>query len=442
MRKTVMLFSILCCAFTGQAQEKFTLASAQEYALDHAYGVQIAELEIQRARQIYLQNLAIGLPQASASGQYIYNVELGALVTDFDGNGVLEELVFGTDYQAQGGLVVNQLIFDGSYVVALMAAKVLKESAEIGMDQSKASLKREVAKAYHLALLSEESVEVLKANKGYLADLAQEMKKMNEAGMVSKADADQMMLNYNNVENALRYTEGQANVAKMLLKLQMGYPVQQELLLADKMEDLVVNAAAASTLTTVGFDPTKSVDYLGMANQVEGAKLQVLNKQLAYLPSIGVSYQNNIQYMSSESNIFGDAAVDIPSSLVAGSVSVPLFSSGNGRAQVQEAKIQREQAMIGLQQLEEGLIMQHGALVNEFHQGIANFLAQKENVALAKRIRDQRRKEYDEGLASSMELSQTETQYQEALQAMFMAAQNALDKKSELEYLMTKQQKQ
>lgn len=437
-----MLLSILCCAFTGQAQEKFTLASAQEYALDHAYGVQIAELEIQRARQIYLQNLAIGLPQASASGQYIYNVELGALVTDFDGNGVLEELVFGTDYQAQGGLVVNQLIFDGSYVVALMAAKVLKESAEIGMDQSKASLKREVAKAYHLALLSEESVEVLKANKGYLADLAEEMKKMNEAGMVSKADADQMMLNYNNVENALRYTEGQANVAKMLLKLQMGYPVQQELLLADKMEDLVVNAAAASTLTTVGFDPTKSVDYLGMANQVEGAKLQVLNKQLAYLPSIGVSYQNNIQYMSSESNIFGDAAVDIPSSLVAGSVSVPLFSSGNGRAQVQEAKIQREQAMIGLQQLEEGLIMQHGALVNEFHQGIANFLAQKENVALAKRIRDQRRKEYDEGLASSMELTQTETQYQEALQAMFMAAQNALDKKSELEYLMTKQQKQ
>jgi len=442
MRKTVMLFSILCCAFTGQAQEKFTLASAQEYALDHAYGVQIAELEIQRARQIYLQNLAIGLPQASASGQYIYNVELGALVTDFDGNGVLEELVFGTDFQAQGGLVVNQLIFDGSYVVALMAAKVLKESAEIGMDQSKASLKREVAKAYHLALLSEESVEVLKANKGYLADLAEEMKKMNEAGMVSKADADQMMLNYNNVENALRYSEGQANVAKMLLKLQMGYPVQQELLLADKMEDLVVNAAAASTLTTVGFDPTKSVDYLGMANQVEGAKLQVLNKQLAYLPSIGVSYQNNIQYMSSESNIFGDAAVDIPSSLVAGSVSVPLFSSGNGRAQVQEAKIQREQAMIGLQQLEEGLIMQHGALVNEFHQGIANFLAQKENVALAKRIRDQRRKEYDEGLASSMELTQTETQYQEALQAMFMAAQNALYKKSELEYLMTKQQKQ
>jgi outer membrane protein TolC len=351
----------------------------------------------------------------------------------------LDELVFGTDYQAQAGLAVNQLIFDGSYVVGLMAAKVLKDGASIGMEQSKAELKREVAKAYHLALLSEESIGVLKANEGYLQDLAFEMQKMNEAGLVSKADADQMMLNYNNIKNAVRYAEGQAKVAKMLLKLQMGFPVQQDILLADQMDALVVDAAAASAMADVAFDPTKTVDYMGMENQVDGAELQLLNQKLGYLPSIGVSYQNNIQYMSGEANIFGDNAVDIPSSLVAGNISIPLFTSGNGRAKVQEAKIQRDQAKIGLQQMEDGLVMQHAALVNDFHQGIADYLAQKESAALAKRIRDQRRLEYKEGMTSSMELTQSEAQYQEALQAKFMAAQNALDKKSELEYLMTKQ---
>lgn len=439
MRKLGWLFLSVCMAGSLNAQEKFTLALAQEYALDHAYGVQIAKLEIERAKQIYRQNLAYGLPQASASGQYIYNVELGALVTDFNGDGVLDELVFGTDYQAQAGLAVNQLVFDGSYVVGLMAARVLKDGAAIGMEQSKAELKREVAKAYHLALLSEESIGVLKANEGYLQDLAFEMQKMNEAGLVSKADADQMMLNYNNIKNAVRYAEGQAKVAKMLLKLQMGFPVQQQILLADNIEALVVDAAAASTMADIAFDPTKTVDYKGMENQVEGAKLQLLNQKMGYLPSIGVSYQNNIQYMSGEANIFGDQAVDIPSSLVAGNISVPIFTSGNGRAKVQEAKIQRDQAMLGLQQMEDGLVMQHAALVNDFYQGIADYLAQKESAALAKRIRDQRRMEYKEGMASSMELTQSEAQYQEALQAKFMAAQNALDKKSELEYLMTKQ---
>jgi len=440
MRILRILLLPLCIANLAVAQEKFSLASAQDYALDHAYGVQIAQLEIDRAKQIYRQNLAYGLPQASASGQYIYNVELGALVTDFDGNGILEELVFGTDYQAQAGVAVNQLIFDGSYVVGLMAAKVLKEGAAIGMEQSKAELKREVAKAYHLSLLSEESINVLKANEGYLADLAFEMQKMNEAGLVSKADADQMMLNYNDIKNTLRYAEGQAKVAKMLLKLQMGFPVEKELLLVDNMEDLVVNAAVASTMANIAFDPTSSVDYMGMANQVESAELQLLNQRLGFLPTIGVTYQNNIQYMSEKANIFSDNAVDIPSSLVAGNINIPLFTSGNGHAKVQEARIQRDQAIIGLQQMEDGLVIQHAALVNDFHQGIAEYLAQKQSVSLAKRIRDQRRLEYKEGMTSSMELTQSEAQYQEALQAKFMAAQNALDTKSELEYLMTKQE--
>ena len=438
MKHQLLTISLLLTT-VGFSQQKFTLQEAQQYALAHAYGMEIAELEIERAQQIYRQNLAYGLPQASASGQYVYNVELGALVTDFNGDGTLDQLVFGTDYQAQGGLAVNQLIFDGSYIVGLMAAKVLKDGAAIGAEKTRSEMHRDLAKAYHLALLSAESVEILKANEGYLANLAEEMQKMNAAGLVSKADADQIMLNYNNMKNTVRYSEGQAKVAKMLLKLQMGFPVETPMQLADDLGSLVVNASAASFLAGTSFDPTKTVDYRSMVNQVEGAKLQLLNKKLGYLPTIGVSYQNNIQYMSSEANIFSDAAVDIPSSLVAGSISVPLFTSGNGRAQVQEAKIQQHQAEIGLAQMEQALIMQHASTVNEYYRAIADYLSQKESAELAQTIRNQRRREYEEGVGSSTALTQSETQYQQALQSMFLAAQTVLDQQAELEYLMTQQ---
>ena len=418
MKHQLLTISLLLTT-VGFSQQKFTLQEAQQYALAHAYGMEIAELEIERAKQIYRQNLAYGLPQASASGQYVYNVELGALVTDFNGDGTLDQLVFGTDYQAQGGLAVNQLIFDGSYIVGLMAAKVLKDGAAIGAEKTRSEMHRDVAKAYHLALLSAESVDILKANEGYLANLAEEMQKMNAAGLVSKADADQIMLNYNNMKNAVRYSEGQAKVAKMFLKLQMGFPLETPMQLADDLGSLVVNASAASYLAGTSFDPTKTVDYRSMVNQVEGAKLQLLNKKLGYLPTIGVSYQNNIQYMSSEANIFSDAAVDIPSSLVAGSISVPLFTSGNGRAQVQEAKIQQHQAEIGLAQMEQALIMQHASTVNEYYRAIADYLSQKESAELAQTIRNQRRREYEEGVGSSTALTQSETQYQQALHILF-----------------------
>ena len=135
---------------------------------------------------------------------------------------------------------------------------------------------------------------------------------------------------------------------------------------------------------------------MGMENQTDGAKLQLLNQQMGYLPSIGVSYQNNIQYMSPEANIFDDAAEHTKQP--GGGKYQHHLHIRKGHAQVQEARIQRDQALIGLQQMEEGLIMQHAALVNDFHQGIADFLAQKESVELAKRIRNQRRLEYKEGL--------------------------------------------
>ena len=51
----------------------------------------------------------------------------------------------------------------------------------------------------------------------------------------------------------------------------------------------------------------------------------MLNQKLGFLPTVGVSYQNNIQYMSVEANIFSDNAVDIPSSLVAGNINIPFY---------------------------------------------------------------------------------------------------------------------
>lgn len=76
---------------------------------------------------------------------------------------------------------------------------------------------------------------------------------------------------------------------------------------------------------------------------------------MQYLPSVAVSYQNNIQYQSQDANIFSDNAIDIPSSLVGASISIPLWSSGGGAASLQQSKIRRDQALIGLTQLEQGL---------------------------------------------------------------------------------------
>ena len=54
MKHQLLTISLLLTT-VGFSQQKFTLQEAQQYALAHAYGMEIAELEIERAKQIYRQ---------------------------------------------------------------------------------------------------------------------------------------------------------------------------------------------------------------------------------------------------------------------------------------------------------------------------------------------------------------------------------------------------
>ena len=115
---------------------------------------------------------------------------------------------------------------------------------------------------------------------------------------------------------------------------------------------------------------------------------------------------------------------------------VPM-SEGNVYGRDHNDTVRHAEAVLA--QMEQALIMQHASTVNEYYRAIADYLAQKESAELAQTIRNQRRREYEEGVGSSTALTQSETQYQQALQSMFLAAQTVLDQQAELEYLMTQQ---
>ena len=180
-------------ALSAQGQQKFTLSSAQEYALDHAYGVQIAKLEIDRAKQIYRQNLASGLPQASAQGQYAYNIELASLVADLDNDpSTLEKLTFGTDYQAQGGLVVTQLIFDGSYIVALQATRTYLELSKNAKEKTEIEIASGITSTYGMVLIAEKNLTILEGNITNLDKMLSDTKALYENGFAEEQDVEQL----------------------------------------------------------------------------------------------------------------------------------------------------------------------------------------------------------------------------------------------------------
>ena len=123
--KQLLLLSACLMGTLLSAQNPIQLSLKQAMALSETNNadVRVQSLEKLVAKKVLLQNIAIGLPSVSVGGNYVDNIDLPSQFFDINQDGVIDELKFGTRYSSAGQLSVNQLVFDGSYFVAVLARR-------------------------------------------------------------------------------------------------------------------------------------------------------------------------------------------------------------------------------------------------------------------------------------------------------------------------------
>ena len=122
-------FSFIICSlnftFAQQLPEQVTLEQAIAFGEKNNRNIQKANLEIRKAYKDQWSTIAIGLPQISANANYQNFLELPTSLIPaqfFGGNeGDFAEVQFGTPQTMTAGVTIQQLIFDGSYIVGLEA---------------------------------------------------------------------------------------------------------------------------------------------------------------------------------------------------------------------------------------------------------------------------------------------------------------------------------
>ena len=422
------------------AQEmRVSLANAQAYAAKHNASAQVNDLERQVAKANIWQNIAIGLPQVQVAGSYTNNIELPAQFIDF-GNGELTKLTFGTKFASAGNLSASQLVFDGSYFVALLATKVVSETAELGYQKSLLEVREQVAQAYHLAVVTERNTQSVSSNLELTRKLLLETKALQAEGFLESTDVDQLSLVVNNLENSLAFLNNQKEVSLALLKLQMGVPQATSVVLTDDLEQLVLFTESGSALLAQGFEAKNHIDYRTLAVNREGAKLNMQNEWMSFLPRLSLSYGANVNYVSQSANVWdpsGTQAANFAFSSWGLNASVPLFTSGRRVARVKMAQLKLQELDLLLANTESMLSMQYKLARAEYSFALNNYLSQKRNETLAKSIRDRVYAKFKEGVASSQEYTQSENQYQQSVSALLNAANNVLNKRVSLEKLLT-----
>lgn len=413
-----------------------SLEQAVEYALEHNYEVINAKADARIADKQVWEITASGLPQvdATAGYQYYLDIPTNLVPAEFFGGepGEFQEIQFGTEQNLTLTGTVSQLVFDGSYIVGLQAARVFRELSERNYQRSETEVKSMVTQTYYLALVSSENLAIIRENLTNMEKTLSETEKLFEAGFTDAINVDQLKLTVSNMKNTINNLARQEKITLDMLKFQMGMDVENELLLSDNLQSLFENVSL-EILSVQNFDPANHIDFRIMESQ-ERMQLMAYRREISfYLPSINASYTRQESAQRNEFNFFQSGESWFPTSIIGLNLNIPIFSSGLRRSKVQQAKIELEKAKNNKERVFQSLLLQKQEASAEINTAMESFNNEKENLELAEKIMDRTRIMFREGMATSLELTQASDQML-TTQANFVNAMfELLEAKTKLE---------
>lgn len=413
------LFLLLSVFSRAQEQpQSFTLDQAIGFAMEHSYVLHNTNQDISIAQKKVWETISTGLPQVSGSANYnkFLNLPVSLIPGEFFGEdaGTYIPVKFGQDYNSDFGLNISQQIFDGSWIVGVSSATLYVNLARQAHEKAEIDIRDAVSQAYYMVLISERYKQVMLDNLENTQRLYEETKVYFDNGFRESQDVDQLKILMRNAENEVLRSERELSVSKIVLKYAMGYDLNTNIDLSDQLDRFVL--PLTNEQAPVPLDLNRHIDYrLAMANFQVSEKLLKLEKA-AYLPSLSGFYNYSKTAYSNSANVFREDW--FPSSLVGLQAKIQLFNSGQKRSKVQQAQLEKDKAATDQKLAEVTLQKDYLTASADLQTARERFLNDRENRDLAQSILDKTHIKFNNGMISSAELSQQETQYINAFQAL------------------------
>lgn len=442
MRNLIVL-SLILIGLKTQAQEtktyEFSLQEAIVFALDSNYTAINSRRDIAKALKQKWETTASGLPQIDANVAYNNNLKqpvtlLPAEVTGGE-PGTFVPVIFGTKQNASATATLNQLIFDGSYLVGLQAAKAFLDFSENANEKTQLEIRKGVINAYGSVLLAEELLELFQKNKETLDKNLNETRIIFQNGLAEEEDVEQLEITSLDLDINVRNTQRSLAIAKQMFNVALGIDINAPVTLTDDLDTLAQENIQLSFMDQ-SLQMEENIDYKIAYNLTEQRSLEMKLEKSRALPSIRAFVNYSTQAFSDEFSFLDSDQRWFQSSLLGVNMSIPIFSSGMRSAKTQRARIALDQAKTQLIETQQNIKLEFDTAKSNYQFAIDKYQNAKKNLGLAERIETKNQIKFSEGLASSFELRQAQTQLYTAQQQYFQSMLDLVNSKTELETVL------
>jgi outer membrane protein TolC len=442
IKKIVLIIYLLSSSLiSAQKEYNFSLEEAVDYALLNNRASVNAKKDLAIAQKEKWETISIGLPQINSYFDFNNRLKdpISLIPAEFFGGekGEFAEVSFGTKQNVSGELILNQLLFDGSYIVGLQSIKLFLDIADQAKVKTDIEVRRQVTNAYGNVLISQERVKILKNNYNNIIKTLDETKAIYENGLIESESVYQLTITSSSIKNSLDYAIKFENLSERILKLLLGIELDDKIILNDDIESIIVKSVDPELVST-DFNVEENIDYKIALNAKKGSetllrleKVKALPRISAFLSGAYNGYNESFKITDPKQNWYGSSQLGL-------NMSFPVFSSFQRRASTQKAKIEIEKSENILDETKKNLNLEVEKTRSDYNYAINNFNSLKQNVILAESIEKKNEIKFKEGIASSFELRQAQNQLYSIQNEYLEATLKLIENKINLEILLNK----
>jgi outer membrane protein len=470
-----ILFLMLIVPAFGQAQQQsqpaqsFTLDQCIEYALENSSDIKNAVIDQKIAEAKVKETRGIGLPQisGSASAQHYMNLPrmfmtkrsvygfaapddpdnpgnklpYDKFYPELSDNSVFAiQNLFQLKNSGNAGINATQILFNGSYLVGLQAAKAYTSLSMKSLNQTKETTIQQVIKAFYAVLINKDRIRLFDNNIARVESLLKTTQAMNTNGFAESIDVDRIRVTFNNLKSEKNKFEKLQELGIELLKFQMNFPSEGEIAVEGDIASLKVDEDVLKEYSSE-WEYEKRTDYqLLLANQ----RLQELNLRNKYAGSLPtLSANGNFGWSTQSSDVRGLFKTETkipgsydkwyPVSYVGISLNVPIFTGMQQTYRVQQAKLELLKTQNSMTRAKQGIDLEIKQTALVYLNAVTTLKSQDENAKLAENVARVTKIKYEQGVGSNIEVIDAESSLREAQINYYSSLYDALIAKVDLD---------
>lgn len=378
--------------------QQATVDQVIQYALKHHPSVQQSLLQEQSTENSIRSKLADWYPQVSFNYSYQHNFQLPSFI--FNGNAIKS----GVENTSVIQFSATQNIFNRDALLASQTARQVRTLTKQNTAENRILVAVNVAKAFYNVLATSQQINAAVEDTTRLGRSLHDAYNQYRAGVVDRTDFKRANIALNNAKALLGTSQEALKARVELLKTLMGYPVTGTL---DLKYDSVQMEKDILFDTLQKADYNARIEYQLLTTQRTLQEATIKYNKWSFLPNLYASGAYNLNYFNNELGKLYHT--NFPSSFAALNLSLPIFQGGKRIYNTRNAELQLRSIDWDLANLRNTVNSEYARAMADYKGSLSNYIALKENMALAREVYDVIQLQYRSGVKTYLEVITAET---------------------------------